>query len=284
MVIMHDGIVDYRGIATNLSRQAIDHIIATSTKVLKEYWAKFRNRDSSCYAEYLVHKGIQANAVRNFIYDTTSASLHDIYVPTRVSSEQSPGANPVLGDRLVRFLCEAGRPCPGRRPTRTLAIVGNAGTGKSLFMRYAFFEIQKLHPNRIPLLIEARSFNLLPLASIGTRIYEDFLEVISSVTREQITNGLEAGLFVILLDGMDELKVTIKRHYESELTLLARRYPLCPIMVSSRPSETMQSWNFDIRPLAPLDLSTAESLIRKLTFDEQVKSSFIDLLKNTPIR
>ena len=225
---MPDDIVDQRKIATELSQRAIDRVITIGEKAIKEYWARYKNRDVSTYADYLVRKGVQANAVRNFIYDTRSASLYDIYVPTTIRDDQS------TGEDLLRRLCLP-EENPTKRQTRALAIVGNAGTGKSLFLKHAFFKVQEIDSNRIPVLIEIRTFNRLVLADLETRIYEDFAATGTAVMREQIVNGLQSGLFVILLDGLDELKGAIQKHYEAEFIGFLRRFPLCPVLVSSRP-------------------------------------------------
>jgi hypothetical protein len=109
-----------------------------------------------------------------------------------------------------------------------LAIVGNAGTGKSLFLKHAFFKIQKIDANKIPVLIEVRTFNRLPLADLETRIYEDFGATGTAVIREQIVNGLQSGLFAILLDGMDELKGPVQKHYEAALIEFLKKICLMP--------------------------------------------------------
>jgi hypothetical protein len=124
------------------------------------------------------------------------------------------------------------------------------------------------------------------LADLDARIYEDFAEIGTHVTREQITNGLESGLFVFLLDGMDELKGGfIQKHYEAELVKFARKYHLCPLLVSSRPTERIRSWaEIDACDIAPLDPDTAADLVRRLEFDENVKGRFTRLMRRDLFR
>jgi hypothetical protein len=81
---MTDDLVDRRKIATELTQRAIDRVLVIGEKKIKEYWAKYKNRDISTYTDYLVRKGEQASTVRNFIYDFRSASLYDIYVPAKI--------------------------------------------------------------------------------------------------------------------------------------------------------------------------------------------------------
>ena len=124
------------------------------------------------------------------------------------------------------------------------------------------------------------------MADLDARIYEDFAEIGTHVTREQITNGLESGLFVFLLDGMDELKGGfIQKHYEAELVKFARKYHLCPLLVSSRPTERIRSWaEIDACDIAPLDPDTAADLVRRLEFDENGKGRFTRLMRRDLFR
>ena len=150
-------------------------------------------------------------------------------------------------------------------------------------MKHAFFRVQQVASNRIPVLIEVRTFNRVRLGSLERRICEE-LSFYGSVSLEQTTNGLRSGLFVILLDGMDELKAAIQRHYEAELDKLLNVFPLCPVLISSRPNPRMRSWAVDIRPIAPLDLDAARALVAPLPFDAMVKKEFGELLNGSLFR
>lgn len=270
--------LEQKKIATDITLRAINRVIAASSKKLAEYWTKHRAREVSLYTEYLFRKGVLANTVRNFIYDMKSASLYQIYVPTTITDGL------FTGDQLLQTLCTPDAD-KTKRPTRALAIVGNAGTGKSLFMKHAFFYVQKLQAARVPILIEVRTFNRLKKSDLETKIISDFEAIGTVVTSEQILLGLQAGLFVILLDGLDELKGSLQKHYESALMEFSIKFPECPILISSRPTQRMYSWeNFDIRRIAPLNLLGATDLIGRLEFDENVKAAFKDLLKGSLFR
>jgi hypothetical protein len=275
---MTDDLVDHRKIATELSQRAIDRIITIGEKAIKEYWARHKNRDVSTYAEYLVRKGVQANSVRNFIYDTQSASLYDIYVPTKIDVKEDKYTRTFTADDFLRRLSQPVED-PRKRRTRALAVVGSAGTGKSLFLKHAFFKLQEINTTQIPVLVEVRNFNKVLLGDLETRLYDDFEATGTAVSREQISNGLKSGLFVILLDGMDELKGLIQKHYEAELIGFVKKFPLCPVLVSSRRTQRIFSWADIVAcDIAPLDAAAAADLVKRLQFDEKVKASFITLL------
>ena len=129
-------------------------------------------------------------------------------------------------------------------------------------------------------MIEVRSFNSADLSDLEGKIIDDYTSISVAITRDQITTALESGLFIILLDGMDELHPKILPHYEIQLRDFAAKYPLCPILVSSRPMESIYAWSqFETRNITRLDVPTARKLVGKLDFDEKVKRKFVTLLQ-----
>jgi hypothetical protein len=149
-----------------------------------------------------------------------------------------------------------------------------------LFLKHAFFKIQDISANRIPVLMEARNFNRRLLANLETRICEEFASTGKRIIQEQVTNALESGLFVILLDGMDELKGVIQEHYEAELIGFVRKFPLSPVLVSSRPTARISSWaEIDKWNIAPLSVVATVDLVTRLEFNDDVKTRFIELLR-----
>jgi hypothetical protein len=138
-------------------------------------------------------------------------------------------------------------------------------------MRHAFFALQNMPPYRIPILIEVRSFNRLHVSDLTQRITDDIASTGVAVTREQVTVALESGIFFILLDGMDELQTRspndyrahrdnpksykgMQEHYEAELMTFTEQFPLCPILVSTRPMHRLYSWpQFVVQRISPLN-------------------------------
>jgi hypothetical protein len=294
--------IDDTKIATELSLRAIARVVTSGGNRLSRYWQQHKARDAATYSDYLIRKGVRANSIRNFIYDTKSASLYDIYVPTSFTIQAEDGSRDYSGDGLLKLMStrmltdsRSLLTNPRSRPTKASVILGVAGAGKSLFMRHAFFALQNMPPYRIPILIEVRSFNRTDIGDLEQRITDDIASTGVSITREQVNAALESGIFFILLDGMDELKTSftvsqkgnksletmkgIQEHYEAELITFAGKYPLCPILVSTRPMSKVYSWAaFDVRTIAPLELPDALKLVSKLEFDKGVKLRFRRLL------
>jgi hypothetical protein len=282
---MSGSVIDEQKIATELSQRAINRIIEFGESTIKQYWARYKNRDIRTYADYIVRKGVHVNAVRNFIYDTTSASLYDIYVPTRLDSGSKIfTANEIIQSIYVKRTEKDVRKNEAR-DTRAILITGSAGTGKSFFMRHAFFEIKRLDSARIPIFIELRTFNRLSLADFETRIFDDCVTIGVDIIKEQIVHGLRSGLLAVIIDGLDELKVSMQRHYEAELVAFVKRFPSCPVLVSTRPMENIRSWvDFDTFSVVPMNFQESQELVDKLEFDNSIKSKFIELMKTELFR
>jgi hypothetical protein len=284
---MASELVDQTTLLTALASHAIDRIQNVGENFLQEYWTKHRGRDLRTYVAYLARKRVKAAFVRNFLFSTSNSSLDDIYIPTIISEDFRNG------NELLQALCSPNEKngqavssvaqstkaekIPDR-PTRALGIVGKAGAGKSLFLKHAFFEIQRIDSKRIPLLLEARAFNRAPISDLEARIFDDIASLDIQVTPEQIKYGLRSGLFVILLDGVDELKGKIQSHYYEEIDSFIAKYPLCPILLSGRPTQQLYSLPITVREIAPLTRDAAIEMLEKVQYDSAIKRAFIDLV------
>jgi hypothetical protein len=91
-------------------------------------------------------------------------------------------------------------------------------------------------------------------------------------------DGLKSGIFLILIDGFDELRLSHDKHYASVLEHAAQYFQSCPLLVSGRPTEIMYSFSYFVCDLLPLEREEAVELIQKLEFNEATKISFIALM------
>lgn len=272
--------IDTKAIATNISQRAVDRILAVAEGVVREYWARFKNRDVGTYAEYLARKGAIAGQVRTLVNDNKFSPLYDIYVPESIKFPAFDDSKIIDGNSLLVYLSEDEKQ-NSKRKTRAISVVGTAGVGKSMFIKHAFFEMQKVKAHRVPVLIELRSFNAGQIMDLEGQIVVDFARTGAPISREQVLNGLESGLFALLFDGVDEMKPLVQSHYIAEINRFVRQYPLCPILVSTRPGLKTASWLTDAKPILPMDVDAAKKLIWKLDFDEKIKAEFARKLHET---
>lgn len=271
--------VDRKKIGTKLAEQAIDQLIKVGTNKIKEYLAVYRNRDITTYSDYLARKGIRFGRVRTLISDTGTEKFYDIYTPDTItfSPASSHNFSVLTGNDLISQICE--RTTERRqRPAMAINIEATAGAGKSMFMRHIFYRTQRIQTEMIPILIELRSLNNLDGAPIEQRISDEFERVGSNIMIEQIKHGLDAGLFILLFDGMDELSGKLQRYYKDEILRIVERYPQVPLVVAGRPALDASNRFLDTKQILPMSLPASVKLIMKLPADTQQKEKFSELL------
>lgn len=90
-----------------------------------------------------------------------------------------------------------------------------------------------------------------------------------------IERALKNGLFVVLLDGMDEVSADYRGEVSNQIISLAQRFSTLQIIVSSRPDDRFVSWDlFEHASILPFDRSKAEILIARLEYEPATKKRF----------
>lgn len=169
----------------------------------------------------------------------------------------------------------------GIRPNSRVIISGLAGGGKSMLMKYISLKISDSKSGLLPLFIELRRFNSEPASTLEALVIEAMRVDTSRVTPEQFAIGLQAGAFVLILDGFDELKDETANWVEKEILKFEAFHPKTAIIVSSRPSHRFDSWEHFYRAkVLPLTKNRAMELINSFGYDDGVKSRFLDRVQN----
>ncbi len=198
----------------------------------------------------------------------TVVSLESIYVPLFAAGEAAPGLGrlPRGGEIGLMMAREEERLVPVAEllpKYRCLIIVGEAGSGKSTFLRYVALTLAQALRDRRPALVhrnlgwEPRPLPLpvlLPLSGFGL-----YLRGLSDAQKESpnpdllldylnhhfrhldladgyLERRLEEGNCLLLLDGLDEVARFSDRQFISEtVTLFSRRYDKCRFVATCRP-------------------------------------------------
>jgi NACHT domain len=274
--------LDEKGIATNLTKRAIDRILSFAEKNVLERWARHKNSTFESFANYLDQKSRRCRQVRNLFNDSTSSNIDDVYVPTRFMH----GLIKLSENDLFRAITNTNISKQNRRAHAAI-IRGPAGSGKSLFLKHAFLELQKIGQNRIPIMLELRSLNSRRLSNPNNPEVSEWLHILQSeisaygndISVSQVEDALKYGMFVIILDGIDEIKPKIQPIYERLILELAKKYPDCPLLLAGRPMVRMSSWtDFEIYQIAPLETREAISIVQKSNINSDTKARFINLV------
>jgi energy-coupling factor transporter ATP-binding protein EcfA2 len=142
---------------------------------------------------------------------------------------------------------------------RRVVVLGDPGGGKStlcqylcltlsnqylLSNKYTHKQVSEIEPQsvKIPIRVVLRSFELARSKSPQISILDYIVaELVSSsgqeakIVRASVLYGLEFGLVVLAFDGLDEiLAVSRRREYVDIVRQFCDRFPLCPVVVTSR--------------------------------------------------
>jgi hypothetical protein len=258
-----DDFIDTKKVSTSIAQRAVDRILDIAEEKIRERWAKHKNKTTKAFSDYIIKQTKRCAVVRTLIYDKQSARFEDIYVPQFLSVSKRGdwrSTREVVGEEFTTMLVEARDP-GNFRPNFCGLIFGPAGSGKSFLMRYLFLTLAKQKLDKIPVFIEARNLNDRKLTDLAGTIASEFESLGIELSREQALDALNTGLFIVLIDGIDELNRTVSGHYSKELIRSAEIFQSCPLVVSGRPSESMLSWSqFEICEMLPLKVAQVISL------------------------
>lgn len=219
------------------------------------------------YSAYLEETNDRVSTFKTFADPTKPVSLLDHFVETKFILQRSK--KPVNQDELLARL---------RRPSR-FVISATAGFGKSMVMRYFALALYENPIGRIPIFLELRNLNRVSSPNIVDFIHSSYRQT-SEIQSESFRIGLESGIFVLLLDGFDELNHDIRPAIEDQILNLTRKYPLATVIVSGRPDERFKSWkDFSVFKVQPMNQSQIIELINNLDYDNGVRKRFVQKIK-----
>lgn len=157
-----------------------------------------------------------------------------------------------------------------------IIVTGTGGSGKSVMMKHFFLNILET-THYVPVLIELRGLNEYDEKGINLEeyIYEVMGTLKFKIERKYFEYSLEAGCYVILLDGFDEVKNEISNSVTNQIVAMSKKYPENHYILSSRPLEEFMGWNqFEELHAMPLSKEQALSLINKIEYDQIIKDKF----------
>lgn len=220
------------------------------------------------YKRYIEETNDRVKTFKTFADPTKPVSLLDHFVKTNF--QISRGQKIFDQEELIARL---------KRPCRYV-ISATAGFGKSMVMRYIALCLYQNPTGRIPIFVELRQLNRLSVPSLLTYIHTSYRSN-TDVQVEAFNQGLSAGVFVLILDGFDEISHEIRKRVEDEILLISRQFPSCSIIVSGRPDDRFKSWrDFSMVKILPMKRTQVIELIDKLDYDKGVRKRFVSKIKN----
>jgi hypothetical protein len=208
--------------------------------------------------------------VKNILYKDESVGLRDQYVNVNFQSGKKVRSDA----QVVGSVVGGGK----------ILIAGTAGAGKTMFMKWAALEIINSIDShgRIPLYLELRYIeerdfdnDLLSYLHNRTSALKD------KSSYEQFLIGMKAGLFLIILDAVDEVKPEIRDQLVENIRRMMADFPKASLLISSRPDERLQGiQDLVVLKTTSMSLQQILAVIGKLEYDEEVKTRLTERLKS----
>ena len=160
-----------------------------------------------------------------------------------------------------------------------IAILGPAGSGKSLLMKHLILD-SIIEGHQIPLFLELRDYNL------SKQSFDDWMigkiGILSGIiSQDSLYDLFDAGKITLFLDGYDEVTHEKRIDVSSAVAHYASRYPESKIIISSRPDEAFRGWGgFTTIKICELDREKAIHLLELLPYNQETKNKFLDELKD----
>jgi hypothetical protein len=252
-----------------LLENMLDKVGVTALTVLFGGIKKFRETLTMNFAEYLYSTTDYASHVKTLLHRDERVDLFSIYVETYLKS----GNNTVRDNTLINRAC---------RSPSNIFVVGSAGSGKSMFIKYLFLQLVENSFGIMPILIELRGLNMTESnVNLFDFIYDSVVRPGAVVTKDQFRGCLREGLFLLIFDGLDEVEYNRRPAIDRQIINIHQANPRLGIVISSRPDERLSSFaDFRLFHIQPMKRVQITRLLNKLPYDQQLKRQFIREVEN----
>ena len=234
------------------------------------------------YDSYYAEACKDITKIKTILYRQESINFYDIYVApdlsTSVKYVKDENYREIKGIQTNpnTYLSTFGK-CS--------SIIAPGGFGKSMFLKHLFLcesldkITDEMKSHLIPIFIEVRSF-IKEEANLEEMLFNEVSKYLINLDFGQFKSDLKNGGFLLLFDGLDEIKTSQLQSFFIELNKLADKYPNNNYVTSSRPSEQSECLKkFKIVNLQGFKLERAKKMILKLpNIDEDKKVGFCNLL------
>ena len=164
--------------------------------------------------------------------------------------------------------------------SNNIIIIGNGGTGKSMLMRHLFVNTQH-RGSYIPVLIELRKLsNVAKSDSLLKMVHSCIEEFDVKLDQVQFEYSLRSGKYLLLFDGLDEVKEEIRYKVENLIQELSKKYPRNGFVVSSRKEgvDFNELETYTVIKSLPLKKEQAVELVTRIGKSNDKVKEFSELL------
>jgi len=205
-------------------------------------------------AEYLETQYLKYAFTKTFLYRDTPIDFYTTFFPITLKK----AANKIKTDEIIELIDN----------NNFIVITGTAGSGKTMLMKHIF--LSAFHQAyKIPIVVELRYLNTYE-GEFSDYIFKVILKNKISPAEGIMQRMLEAGKFLFLLDGYDEIFSEKKQKITDEIDFFIDKYSKNNFVISSRPGANLESMpRFSSYTVTPLtDEEIAKFIDQQLKFHD----------------
>ncbi len=197
------------------------NIFRKTTSFLKDEFIHLFELGLDDYYETQIEKFLYLNT---FFHQEIKVNFFDTYFKLDVYQRDSK-------KQKINF----DKPINNLKDKKYSVIIGTAGSGKSMMTKYIFFQ-SILENRKIPILIELRNFDEQKQNfNFEKYIFSQLLSKNVKPNLSTLKSTFKSGLFLIILDGYDEVYSKNIQHLNKEIEDFIDKYKNNHFIITSRP-------------------------------------------------
>ena len=213
--------------------------------------------------DYLLSRAEKYFLTNTFLHRGEKVKFMDIYYPLKIHAS---GSKENIIPNLD-FLSDH----------KYVSIIGTAGSGKSMIMKYLFLESIN-NFLRIPIFIELRRFNFETI-SFKQFIFNSIIDAKLEPSENTLNRALKSGVYVFIFDGLDEISLGKKEEFFSQLDNFIDLYYENSFVISSRPrAGAEQMPRFESYYVSDILENEFSDFIKKVVVEEERQDNLFKVL------
>lgn len=244
--------------------ERIDSIFSSIKDGLKITQDSLSIKFKTKYSDYLNNLIERYGKTRSFFIRDEARDLYSFYVPVGLRTTKK-----VISTANLKEIVHT---------NKFSTISGSGGSGKSILLRHLLYN-SLITKYKVPVFIELRDGNFEKY-DIKEFIQKTLSNFGLDLDNNYFEKSLEAGHYIIFLDGFDEIKVELRNNLIKDVESFTKKFSNCNIIITTRPDDRIAGLTlFTNFQILPLSLDQCVQLIEKLPAIEEVKAKFIKDLK-----
>lgn len=260
-------------IAETLSTLAIKGVSGPATNALtlwgRRKWDKFIALYTNNLSEYVLESISQCQSVKNMLYKSQMAPTDEKYVNVAFAK----GRKDITDNGIVSGITSG----------RKFMIRGTGGAGKTMFTKWAVLRIVETLENhqKIPIFIALRDIDAeKKFDNFESYVYDRISNSRTKTTFNQFIEGLQAGIFILILDALDEVKKDKRRDFIKFINRFVSLFPDVGIVLTTREFPELDgSVGFEQVQTKFLTKEQALQILEKLDYNESTKNLLYNEIK-----